>query len=102
MFGGIIYDQSEVEKRIRLAQRAILNPRRQPKDFLDNEDEDKPVSELNFSTNCVSLQISGPEVADLSFCDLPGTVVYFLLFLSYLNETIRFNCKCEQQQRKQQ
>jgi hypothetical protein len=73
VFGSIIYNQSEVEGRIRRAQRAILNPKKLPKDFLDNEDEDERDSELNFSTNCVSLQISGPEVADLSFCDLPGT-----------------------------
>ena len=72
VFGSIIYNQSEVEERIRRAQRAILNPQKPPKDFLNNEDEDGLVSELNFSTNCVSLQISGPEVADLSFCDLPG------------------------------
>ena len=77
MFGSIIYDQSEVEDRIRRAQRAILNPKKLPKDFLDNKDEDELVSELNFSTNCVSLQISGPEVADLSFCDLPGTLYTF-------------------------
>ena len=72
IFGSVIYDPSEVEARIRRAQRAILNPKKLPKDFLDNEDEDVLDSELNFSTNCVSLQISGPEVADLSFCDLPG------------------------------
>ena len=84
MFGGVIYDQSEVEDRIRRAQRAILNPKKLPKDFLDNEDEEELVSELNFSTNCVSLQISGPEVADLSFCDLPGMSYIFFSFFSYL------------------
>ncbi|KAF8805211.1 hypothetical protein BYT27DRAFT_7258317 [Phlegmacium glaucopus] len=73
-FGSIIYDQSQVEERIRRAQRAILNPNKPWKDFLDNEDEDDLGSELSFSTNCVSLQISGPEVADLSFCDLPGLI----------------------------
>ena len=83
MFGSVIYDQSEVEERIRQAQRAILNPKKQPKDFLDNEDEDELDSELNFSTNCVSLQISGPEVADLSFCDLPGMSYTYILLFSY-------------------
>jgi hypothetical protein len=81
VFGSVIYDQSEVEDRIRRAQKAILNPKKLPKDFLDNEDEEEP-SELNFSTNCVSLQISGPEVADLSFCDLPGTSYTFFFFFS--------------------
>ena len=80
MFGSIIYDKSEVEERIRRAQRAILNPKKLPKYFLDKEDEDEVHSELNFSINCVSLQISGPEVADLSFCDLPGTSYTFFFF----------------------
>ena len=105
MFGSVIYDQSEVEDRIRRAQRAILNPKKLAKDFLDDEDEEELVSELNFSTNCVSLQISGPEVADLSFCDLPGMSYTFLSFFSYLItflKLIRFNCKCQQHQGKQQ
>ena len=38
IFGSVIYDPSEVEDRIRRAQRAILNPKKLPKDFLDNED----------------------------------------------------------------
>jgi len=74
-FGPPIYKKSEVEDRIRRAQRAILNPSKPVKNFL-NDDEDVSVgkTELSFSHNCVSLQISGPDVADLSFCDLPGTV----------------------------
>lgn len=86
VFGSIIYDQSQVEERIRRAQKAILNPNKPSKDFLDNEDEDDLVSELSFSTNCVSLQISGPEVADLSFCDLPGALDMFFSSLSFLKK----------------
>lgn len=72
-FGAVIYDKAEVEDRIKRAQRAILNPSRPRKDFLTAGDEDDAeTSELSFSSNCVSLQISGPDVADLSFCDLPG------------------------------
>ena len=93
VFGGVIYDQSEVEDQICWAQRAILNPKKLPKDFLDNKDEDELVSELNFSTNCVSLQISGPEVADLSFCDLPGMSYIFFSFFSYL---IKYTLKTHQ------
>ena len=89
VFGSVIYEQSEVEERIRRAQKAILNPKKPPKDFLDKEDEDEPVSELNFSTNCVSLQISGPEVADLSFCDLPGMSMYFALFLFLIDFVLK-------------
>jgi hypothetical protein len=54
------------------AQRAILNPSRPRKEFLDGTGNNFRPTELSFSNNCVSLQISGPDVADLSFCDLPG------------------------------
>ncbi|SJL13186.1 uncharacterized protein ARMOST_16625 [Armillaria ostoyae] len=73
-FGEVIYDKAEVEERIRRAQRAILNPNRRSIDFLDGDDEDATDNQLSFSTNFVSLQISGPGVADLSFCDLPGLI----------------------------
>ncbi|KAJ7107935.1 hypothetical protein C8R44DRAFT_986987 [Mycena epipterygia] len=68
-FGEPIFDESEVEDRIRRAQRAILNSSKTSRDFLDDDDED--LSEVSFSTNFISLQIRGPEVADLSFVDLP-------------------------------
>ncbi|KAF6746771.1 P-loop containing nucleoside triphosphate hydrolase protein [Ephemerocybe angulata] len=73
-FGPVIYNKAEVEDRIKRAQRAILNPSRPRKDFLVSEEDDSLPNEVNFSSNCVSLQISGPGVADLSFCDLPGLI----------------------------
>lgn len=73
-FGDVIVDKAKVEERMRHAQRAILNPSRPSPDFLDMDDEDIYENELSFSTNCVSLEISGPGVADLSFCDLPGLI----------------------------
>lgn len=79
VFGPAITDKSNVEERIRRAQRAILNPGTAYQIFLDGDDEDLPKSELTFSTNCVTLQISGPGVADLSFCDLPGLFTSFVL-----------------------
>ncbi|KAI8978167.1 P-loop containing nucleoside triphosphate hydrolase protein [Trametes punicea] len=72
-FGEPIYDKSEVEERIRLAQRAILSPSTDSNEFLKDGVE-FPARELSFSTNCVCLQISGPDVEDLSFCDLPGLI----------------------------
>jgi hypothetical protein len=68
-FGGVIYDKALVEERIRRAQRAILNPKKSANHFLENKDsvEDRSSSGLTFSSNCVSLQVSGPDVADLSF-----------------------------------
>ncbi|XP_006461433.1 hypothetical protein AGABI2DRAFT_185678 [Agaricus bisporus var. bisporus H97] len=74
IFGPTIYEKSEVEERIRRAQRAILNPGKPTKLFLEDDDEMSGEAELSFSNNCVSLQISGPDVADLSFCDLPGLI----------------------------
>ena len=75
-FGDVIYNKAEVEERIRRAQRAILNPHKALESFLD--DLDIPSTEdplqLAFSVNCVTVQISGPDVADLSFCDLPGSL----------------------------
>jgi hypothetical protein len=72
-----------VEDRIRRAQRAILNPSKPFEQFL-TDTEDIQDSALSFSSNFVSLQISGPDVADLSFCDLPGAFLSLvtLLFLS--------------------
>ncbi|GLB38018.1 putative TRAFAC class dynamin-like GTPase superfamily, dynamin Fzo YdjA family protein [Lyophyllum shimeji] len=74
-FGDVINKKSEVEERIKRAQWAILNPSlretKGAKHFLTG---DHHGIELSFSSNCVSLQISGPDVADLSFCDLPGLI----------------------------
>jgi hypothetical protein len=61
-----------VEERIRRAQRAVLNPSEEPHLFLEGPDVDPLQRQLTFSSNCVSLQISGSDVADLSFVDLPG------------------------------
>jgi hypothetical protein len=69
-FGDPIFDKAEVEDRIRRAQRAILSPSKPSRIFLEEDEDDIP--EVSFSTNYISLQISGPEVADLSFVDLPG------------------------------
>jgi len=76
-FGSPITDKAEVEDRIRRAQRAILNPNVNPEEFLyDSEldDEKHAEAELSFSQNSVSLEISGKDVADLSFVDLPGLI----------------------------
>ncbi|KIY48836.1 hypothetical protein FISHEDRAFT_42554 [Fistulina hepatica ATCC 64428] len=73
-FGDVITDKRSVEERIRRAQRAILNPDTPHTKFLDGEEDDDLVPQLSFSINCVSLEISGPDVADLSFCDLPGLI----------------------------
>ncbi|KAI0782953.1 P-loop containing nucleoside triphosphate hydrolase protein [Abortiporus biennis] len=73
-FGDTITHKSEVEERIRRAQRAVLNPSTNYRNFLVGPDEDLVEKELTFSINSVSLQISGKNVADLSFVDLPGLI----------------------------
>jgi hypothetical protein len=76
-FGPPITDKADVEDRIRRAQRAILNPNIKLEKFLyDSEldDQSPDEAELSFSRNCVSLEISGKDVADLSFVDLPGLI----------------------------
>lgn len=75
-FGKPIYEhaKSEVEDRIRRAQLAILNPNKDAKYYLTVEDWELDPTESSFSKDCVTLEISGPDVADLSFCDLPGAV----------------------------
>ena len=71
--GPVIKDKKQVEERIRRAQRAILRPSQSSDTFLNGPDDDFDYPrELTFSKNCVSLEISGPELTDLSFCDLPG------------------------------
>jgi hypothetical protein len=80
-FGDIIYDKAKVEERIRRAQRAILSPHKSRESFLDDLSTADTVDplQLKFSMNCVTLQISGPDVADLSFCDLPGMLSFAIL-----------------------
>ena len=81
-FGGVLYEKSELEEMLRRAQLAILNPSL-PADSLVDFDtnslepgERPPGStrQLQFSNNVVCLDISGPDVTDLAFIDLPGTL----------------------------
>ena len=71
-FGDTIHNPDDVEDRLRRAQKAILSPSMPASQFLYPADIDSMSSELTFSPNFVSVAISGPNVADLSFCDLPG------------------------------
>jgi hypothetical protein len=69
-FGDPIFDKPLVTERIRRAQCAILNPNTDPDSFLDADDLEE--RHLSFSSNSVCLEISGKDVDDLSFVDLPG------------------------------
>ncbi|KAG6827859.1 hypothetical protein H0H92_010192 [Tricholoma furcatifolium] len=76
-FGDPITSKEDVEDRIRRAQWAILNPTLRKahgaRHFLTGNDHGD-VLEESFSNSYVSLQISGPDVPDLSFVDLPGLI----------------------------
>ena len=71
-FGDPIFDKTIVTDRIRRAQCAILNPETESDFFLDAPPEYLEARDLSFSPNSVCLQISGKDVEDLSFVDLPG------------------------------
>ncbi|KAH7334233.1 P-loop containing nucleoside triphosphate hydrolase protein [Rhizoctonia solani] len=75
-FGPIMYSQSEIEDRIRRAQLAILAPNEDPTSFLSRDLKGDPVQSggVAFSENYISVEISGPGVTNLSFCDLPGMI----------------------------
>lgn len=65
--------KSDVTERIRRAQRAILSPSVLPEDFLSGPESDFGRSEKLFSSDCIVLHISGPDITDLNFIDLPGS-----------------------------
>lgn len=71
-FGNPIYSKSLVTERIRRAQCAILNPNTPSAFFLDSPPDTLEAKALSFSSNFVCLEISGSDVEDLSFVDLPG------------------------------
>lgn len=81
-FGPVLLDKDELEVMLRRAQLAILNPSLPAEYFLDFDadslapGEIPPGSErqLQFSDDVVCLNLSSPDVTDLSFIDLPGII----------------------------
>jgi hypothetical protein len=73
-FGDPIYSKPLVTERIRRAQCAILNPGTPVNFFLDAPPDALAEKLLSFSSNSVCLEISGRNVEDLSFVDLPGVL----------------------------
>lgn len=74
-FGDTLYTREDVQDRVRRAQLAILNPKLDSPDFprLFLTSEPPLRSEMTFSRNIVVLKVSGPDIVDVSFVDLPGT-----------------------------
>ncbi|CUA74652.1 hypothetical protein RSOLAG22IIIB_11369 [Rhizoctonia solani] len=73
-FGSIITRKADVEDRLRRAQLAILSPGVDSASFLRDPLPKTSSTAVAFSENFVSVEISGPDVTDLSFCDLPGII----------------------------
>ncbi|KAI6315231.1 hypothetical protein MCOR34_004708 [Pyricularia oryzae] len=76
-------DDDRIRNAIRWAQVAILNhhkphrlyvPRAQQPDDEARLQEEEKSAETDFSPNVVALQISGPNLPDISFYDLPGLI----------------------------
>ncbi|KAG8894909.1 hypothetical protein FRB99_000918 [Tulasnella sp. 403] len=76
-FGDTLYNKEDVEKMLRRAQRAILRPTLSAEMFLtdlDLRNNSAVHPQLTFSANCVCIHVSGPNVPDLYFYDLPGII----------------------------
>ena len=71
-FGNPIFDKPLVTERIRRAQSAILNPNTPTRRFLEASLDSLEGRQLSFSSNSVCLEISGKDIDDLFFVDLPG------------------------------
>lgn len=72
-------DEDHVETVLKRAQLAILNPLVDSSKFVNLDlasvkPDEAPFggSQLSFSPNVVCVDVSGPELTDLSFIDLPG------------------------------
>ncbi|KAG8771549.1 hypothetical protein FRC15_003353 [Serendipita sp. 397] len=84
-FGEDINERDAVCDRIQRAQAAILHPDIDPKNFLGSY---RKAKESGFSSDSILVEISGPDVIDLSFVDLPGE--YFYVFMDLLD----LRCAC--------
>lgn len=73
-FGPVLLVKKELEVMLRRAQLAVLNPMTPMDDFLDLDVDTDFANQLPFSSNVVCINVSGPDIPDLSFIDLPGVL----------------------------
>jgi len=76
-FGERFYSPSDVERALRRAQDAILQlPHSAGWDITPYLQEDYILSPklVGFSRNVVRLDVSGPDLVDVTFIDLPGII----------------------------
>ncbi|QDS72112.1 hypothetical protein FKW77_003694 [Venturia effusa] len=70
---GTVYSKDVLEATIRRAQVATLNPDKSPHLYMSSGCAENSIH-VQFSPNIVSLEISAPEIPNLSFYDLPGVI----------------------------
>ncbi|KDQ56136.1 hypothetical protein JAAARDRAFT_158878 [Jaapia argillacea MUCL 33604] len=75
-FGEEISDHGVVELALRRAQSAVLNPQIPPTQFLSMSKAELTSAQrvVDFSRNMLCVEISGPDMPELSFIDLPGII----------------------------
>ncbi|QRV96048.1 hypothetical protein RhiJN_24066 [Ceratobasidium sp. AG-Ba] len=71
-FGDSMEDPDQLEERIKQAQLAVLHPKTDPAVFLNGDGPKE--GGLSFTKNRVIIKVSGDQLADLSFVDLPGII----------------------------
>ncbi|KAK0629323.1 P-loop containing nucleoside triphosphate hydrolase protein [Bombardia bombarda] len=110
------FDSEEIETVLRCAQVAILNPttshrsfipktngevsedaRQQHMDFIASKEAN---AESQFSPNTVALEVTGPDLADLNFYDLPGVFITAKRSEDRFLERVVQNLTCEYISRK--
>ena len=111
-FGPPVTDKSELEEAIRRAQLAILNPSVAANKFIHFDTttlvpRELPLGstkQLQFSSNVVCLDISGPNLTDLSFIDLPGQLILpqRSASLHTLKKCSRYHLQCRRRGRSKQ
>ena len=69
-----VTNKKDVADMIYLAQMATLNPRNAPEKYLPGMPKSNDQHQVKFSPNVVRLDISGPNLPNLSFYDLPGVI----------------------------
>lgn len=70
---GTVYSKDELEATIRRAQIATLNPQMSPHIYMSSDCTETGIC-VQFSPNIVYLEISAPDIPNLSFYDLPGVI----------------------------
>ena len=75
-FGDALDDPAEVERMLRRAQDAVMHlPLGDyPVDYFLQEEYEKSDLAVGFSRNVVRLDVTGTDLVDVTFIDLPGII----------------------------